>query len=240
MVKVSTFGYSDNGGRLKNEDSGGIYFYGKNLVAIIADGLGGQGDGDVASSTAVGCLSQCGITGKMPDSNSLRLWLENANDAITRKQQNKTQMKTTVVYLCIHENQAIWAHVGDSRLYHFFNETIVDYTLDHSVPQLAVLMGEISREEIPFHPQRSQLFRALGVDDFQADVNEPVDLLPGKHAFLLCTDGFWEYIKEPEMEEALRCAETAQQWVISLRELVNDRCEADHDNNTAMGIVMEV
>ena len=112
MGNVTTYGYSDAGGRPENEDHGGIFVTSKNLIAVVADGLGGQGEGGAASALALEVLLQ--------------------------RQENQTHMKTTAVYLCICEGNAVWAHIGDSRLYHFYQNRLCDFTLDHSVSHVEV------------------------------------------------------------------------------------------------------
>ncbi|MCM1224528.1 MAG: protein phosphatase 2C domain-containing protein [Lachnospiraceae bacterium] len=240
MGKVSTYGYSDPGGRHENEDNGGIYVYSKNLIAVVADGLGGQGDGDIASALALGQLSRCGEGGQLPGQEMMEQYFRRANQAILDRQKNESHMKTTAVYLCICRGRAVWAHIGDSRLYHFYEDRLCDYTLDHSVSQVAVYLGEIERKDIPRHGGRSQLLRALGCEEIQPEFHEPVELSPGRHAFLLCTDGFWEYLQDEEMENALARAGTAEEWVRSLRGTAQKRFAPDNDNNTAMAVIMEV
>lgn len=238
--RASTYAYTDTGGKKENEDTAHISVQGKNMVAVIADGLGGQGDGKAASELAVRSLSECGVKGGLPDEEELMEAFRAANHAVMEKQTNKFHMKTTAVYLCIHKLSAIWAHVGDSRLYHFWNGELVHYTLDHSVSQMAVALGEITREEIPRYPQRSRLLRALGSEGEEADVHQKIQLEEGQHAFLLCTDGFWEYLEESEIPQVLGQSKTAEMWVEELRSRVESRCGTDNDNNTAIAIILEV
>ena len=61
-------------------------------------------------------------------------------------------------------------------------------------------------------------------------------LEPGVHAFLLCTDGFWEYVLEEEMEQDLRLARSAKQWLEKMRRRLQARAPADQDNNSAIVI----
>lgn len=240
MSRVSTYGYSDVGGRPINEDSGGIYVYKDKIIAVVADGLGGQGDGNIASALALEELAGCGVQTGLPEPETIQSSFVKANEAIINRQQNRFHMKTTAVYLCIYQNRAIWAHIGDSRLYHFYRDEICHFTLDHSVSQLAVLLGEISREEIPVHAGRSRLIKALGCDEAEPEIHEAVLLEPGKHVFLLCTDGFWEYMKEEELTVSASKAETAEEWVAFLRECLEKRCGAGHDNHTAAAVFLEV
>ncbi len=240
MKRVSKYGYSDIGGRKENEDTFGIYVYGKNLVLAVADGLGGQGDGKEASRTAIASLSACGADGEFPNEEELAEAFAKANEDLMRKQSNKFHMKTTAVYLCIHKVCAIWGHIGDSRLYHFHNGKLSDYTLDHSLSQVAVALGEIGRNDIPNHSQRSRLLRALGCEGEEANIHAPVTLEQGKHAFLLCTDGFWEYLSDDEIAAVLQESESAKMWISKLKQQIEKRCESNNDNNTAAAVMLEV
>ena len=240
MGNVTTYGYSDAGGRPENEDHGGIFVTSKNLIAVVADGLGGQGEGGAASALALEVLSKCGAEGGLPGRETLETYFDQANRAILQRQENQTHMKTTAVYLCICEGNAVWAHIGDSRLYHFYQNRLCDFTLDHSVSQVAVYLGEIQRKDIPRHEGRSRLLRALGCEEIAPEIREPIRLETGRHAFLLCSDGFWEYLGDEEMEKALARAKTAEQWVDSLRKKAGKRFCQGNDNNTAMAVMLEV
>lgn len=240
MGKVTTYSYSDRGGRPDNEDSGGVYVYSDRIIAVVADGLGGQGDGGIASATALQELAKCGMQGALPSREELGGAFGRANRMILERQKNEYHMKTTAVYLCVCGSQAVWAHIGDSRLYHFYGGEMCHVTCDHSVPQLAVLVGEIERRDIPGHPQRNQLIKALGCEDIRPEIHEPVSLEPGKHVFLLCTDGFWEYLDEEKLAQSAEQCANAEQWIESLLAQIRKRFSADHDNNTALAIVVEI
>lgn len=237
---VYTYVYSDIGGRKENEDTADLRIYSNNLIAVLADGLGGQGDGKKASQLVCSHLLQCGADDKPVSEERLTEAFREANAALIRQQENSFHMKTTAVYLCIRGKQAVWAHIGDSRLYHFRQDELSDYTLDHSVSQLAVSMGEISRAEIPSYPGRSRLYRAMGTEGEEPEIHTVVTLEPGRHGFLLCSDGLWEYLTDQEIQSALRDAVSAADWVERLRNIMERRCEADHDNNTAAAVILNI
>lgn len=132
--------------------------------------------------------------------------------------------------------RALWAHVGDTRLYHFWNGKLVGQTLDHSVSQLAVDMGLITGDQIRFHEDRSRLLRALGSDSPEPEPGGPVLLAKGFHAFLLGTDGFWEYVTEPEMEETLAVSSDPRQWLSRMKLILQRKGPGDRDNASAAAI----
>lgn len=237
---INAFKYSDIGGRRVNEDTVGFLESGTHLVAVVTDGLGGQGDGNLASQCVCNSLMHCGSEGHFPSEEEIAVAFERANQELISKQQNDFHMKTTAVYLCISGNRAVWAHVGDSRLYHIFNGQLCHYTLDHSASQMAVYMGKITRDEIPNDAGRSRLLRAMGVREERPDIHEPIILEPGKHAFLLCSDGLWEYLSDEEIIKAYSNAETVQRFVGILTLVKNSRSPQDCDNNSAVAVFVEI
>ncbi len=232
--------YTDPGGRPENEDAVSVTSFGNNVVAVVADGLGGQGDGGAASSIICSSLMHCGENDVFPTEIVLADAFNQANDELIKNQSNRFHMKSTAVYLCIQGNMAIWGYVGDSRLYHLYEGKICEYTLDHSASQLAVFMGRISREDIPGDAGRNRLLRAMGVEDTQPDIHEAVRLLSGRHGFLLCSDGLWEYLTDSEIENAFIQSTTASACIRTLRRLRESRCPPDCDNNSAVAILLEV
>ena len=236
MLGEDAYAYTSCGGRRENQDSYRLVRSGENLCAALADGLGGHSGGKQAAVIAVSRLSECGAQGNMPGQDEIMSCVEKANREILDTRGGSSRMKTTAVYLCIHGEAAVWAHIGDSRLYHFRDGILCDWTLDHSVSQLAVVLGEIRRDQIPGHCERSRLLRVLGDEDMCPEIHPPIVLEKGRHAFLLCTDGFWESVTEEEMALDLYKSGTAEEWICSLRQRLLRRMEEKHDNHTAIGI----
>lgn len=149
-------------------------------------------------------------------------------------------MKTTVTLLAISGMKAAWAHVGDSRIYHFLDGELVHQTRDHSASQIAVMLGNITEAEIRFHEDRNRVYRALGQDgELKVDTHfEP--LSPGRHAFLLCTDGFWEYVLEREMEKDLAASYGPEDWIEHMRSRLSARVPAGNDNNSAAAVWVDM
>lgn len=231
--------YSEKGGRNINEDSFHGWHKGDAMCFVVADGLGGHGHGDVASQTAVEVMESL-WDGEVEPA-SWEILIRAAHNAVRRKQNDEMQMKTTVVGLMLQKDHAVWAHAGDSRLYHFYDGKLVFQTEDHSVSQLAVLMGRITKDQIRTSEDRSSIFKALGQEgEAPAPQIQEQWLEPGKHAFLLCSDGFWEYVLENEMEQDLQKSSSVKQWLAKMRERIHLRASANNDNNTAIAIWLEL
>ena len=232
--------YTDTGGRSENEDSVGVRQYGDNLVVVVADGLGGQGDGRAASQLVCESLLGCGADGMFPTVQAVEAAFDRANRELLAAQKNAFHMKTTAVYFCLNGDRAIWAHTGDSRLYHIHDGELKDYTLDHSASQLAVFLGSITRADIPCDPGRSRLIRAMGIEGETADVHEAITLEPkGQHMFLLCSDGLWEYLTDEEIVRCSACAESVKGFLEALWKLKISRSGTDCDNNTGAAILAD-
>ncbi len=233
--------YTHIGNRSVNEDSYRCGIPGPDFAyAVLADGLGGHGGGNIASQIAVQSLSQCEKLGTLPDRQQIEGWIQEANREILSRQTDACKMRTTLVFLAVAGKQAVWAHIGDSRLYHFCNGELEDYTLDHSIPQVQVKTGEITRDEIRFSPDRSKLLRAVGEENLRPEIHAPIPLARGRHAFLLCSDGFWEYLSDLEIWADLQKSATPQDWINYLRCRGEMRKSGAIDNNTAVALFVNV
>lgn len=188
---------------------------------VLADGLGGHGNGDVASNFVADCVGAAientdGFGGVFLDE-----CFDTAQEMLMEEKECKGlhSIKTTMVMLLITESCAQWGHVGDSRLYHFRDGKQLSRTIDHSVPQMLAISGQIKEKEIRHHPDRSVLLRAMGAE-WDAPAYEiaqrNLKVIKGD-SFLLCSDGFWEWIDEKTMIKILKKDQSAYD---SLREMV--------------------
>ena len=227
------------GGRPVNEDSVCIIRTDECFAAVLADGLGSHGGGDIASASATAAVkNRLPGTGIIHEAVLLDC-LETANKAILAVQKPGVAMKSTAVLLTIENACAAFAHVGDSRAYHFRNGRVHCQTVDHSVSQLAVLRGEITLAQIRFHADRNKLLRALGADEQAHGEFTALGPLQAGDAFLLCTDGFWEYVTDTEMEIDLIKSETASEWLSYMLSRIGGRIPNDCDNLSAIAVLYE-
>ena len=234
-VKIVTL--SDIGGRANNDDTVCARQKGGNAWVFVGDGLGGYAGGQMASQAAAQALMDTTHRGSLLTDERLQEAAALANGAVRQVQAQKGgKMKTTLVFLAIEDGRARWMHVGDSRLYHFRGGHLQTQTMDHSVSQMAVLMGEITPREIRFHEDRNRVLRALGGDNARPELSHTVMLTEGEDVFLLCTDGFWEYVYEEEMEAMLQRAATPEQWLREMEAVLRTRTPADNDNFTAAAV----
>jgi len=233
MIVCATL--TDRGNREINEDS--IRFDADAGFFVLADGLGGHGYGDVASRI----VTEYAISyfGRKPgDLNGCFLESQNRLIDEQRKMNASDEMKTTMVCLYISDGKALWGHVGDSRLYHFKAGKLNKRTIDHSVTQMLVTMGEIREKDIRGHVDRNRLLRVMGTDwDVpKYELGQEVEL-GSKDAFLLCSDGFWEWINESAMEKTLKKSGSPNQWIEAMKKIViKNGAGKNMDNFSAIAV----
>lgn len=241
---VQTAGFSDCGGREYNEDSYIVVTHGNIVCAVVADGLGGHGGGKEASAAAVNTIKECieeKDTNESVFANDIHQWFNLANDRVLEMQAANCKMKTTMALVCFEfgKDAVLSAHLGDTRIYHFVDGKLAYMSFDHSVSRMAVLAGEITMEEIRFHTDRNRLLKAVGNDD---EVAPEIKELPlgqsHKNAFLICTDGFWEYVTEAQMEETLLAAGSPKEWLGEMRSRLLEAAKEGNDNNTAIAVFL--
>ena len=238
----SAASYSHPGSRTDNEDSVGITVDGDRACFVLADGLGGHSGGQRASQVAVAAALEHWRTHPLHMPRELLASaIEAAHAAVRRAQREDAQyadMRTTMVILTIANGTAAWAHVGDTRLYHFSGGRIVAQSKDHSVPQFLVTNGELAPEGIRNHPDRSRLLGTLGNDEdlVYPSVKELGRPFAASDRFLLCSDGFWEDVLEPDMERTVAASAGPRTWLEAQVAIVEHKARRDRDNCTACAI----
>lgn len=221
------------GKRPENEDACFCQCRDGSLLAIVADGLGGHGNGAQASRLAVRTIAAF-LEGQPFEEDVL---LQSVIEAGNKIQSSPGGMSTAAV-LWLKSGQALAAHIGDSRIYLFRDGIPVFQTADHSAAQLGVLAGRLSWEQLRNHPDRNRLFRVLGdpgeapIPDFQE-----LTVLPGDR-FLLCTDGFWEPVTEAHMSGALSRSQTPEQWLDAMLVKLVQADLPEQDNATAIAVFL--
>ena len=244
--------YTNIGERADNEDSVmSIYNEDIGYSFIVADGLGGHGRGKEASNMTVEvfkeqfeeiCKKISGDDNKeFPMSEYLELSFNKAQQMLEEEQdkiKSPSELKTTGVALTICEDKLMWGHIGDSRLYLFNNNKLIERTLDHSVPQMLVLAKEIKEKKIRNHPDRNRLLRVLGARNIELKVDySDIKDVEECQAFLLCSDGFWECITERKMVKFLRRSKTVEEWLTMMVKEVNKNGKGTNmDNNSAIAV----
>ena len=233
MVDVAML--TKRGGRDHNEDYITKAEYEDQMCLILCDGLGGHACGEVASElVATSVAEHFEKRGYYPD--FLKDAFEGAQQALLEEQERRdlnNSMKTTLVVLVITPELIQWAHIGDSRLYRIYdNGAKYQRTRDHSLVQILCDTGEIRESEIREHEDRNKLMRAMGAKWGSKTYDVSAVLERGEtQAFVLMTDGFWEYVYEEEMLATLRDADSAETWIHAMENYVLERADMTKTDN---------
>ncbi|MEU7104558.1 PP2C family serine/threonine-protein phosphatase [Streptomyces sp. NPDC046215] len=185
-----------------NEDSG---YAGPRLLAI-ADGMGGQAAGEVASSEVISTLVT--LDDDVPGSDiltSLGTAVQRANDQLRVMVEEDPQLEgmgTTLTALLWTGQRLGLVHVGDSRAYLLRDGVLTQITQDHTWVQRLVDEGRITEEEATTHPQRSLLMRALGSGD-HVEPDLSIREVRAGDRYLICSDGLSGVVSHQTMEETL-------------------------------------
>lgn len=209
----------------------------KGFLAVVADGLGGHGGGNIASRVAAETLQAGFLANPRVSREVLQAVFDRANRAVLEQQTPQTRMQSTVVSLFYDGECLAFAHAGDSRLYHFLDGRLVCQTMDHSVTQMAALAGEISTKEIRFHEDRNRVLRTLGGEEpVRVELKIETYRVSSRDAFLLCTDGFWEYVWEDEMAVDLSKSAGPEEWLTYMIARIGGRMNGKNDNFSAVAL----
>ncbi|MEU6243318.1 Stp1/IreP family PP2C-type Ser/Thr phosphatase [Streptomyces sp. NPDC047024] len=201
-----------------NEDSG---YAGPRLLAI-ADGMGGQAAGEVASSEVISTLVT--LDDDVPGSDLLTTLgqaVQYANDQLRGMVEEDPQLEgmgTTLTALLWTGQRLGLVHVGDSRAYLLRDGMLTQITQDHTWVQRLVDEGRITEEEATTHPQRSLLMRALGSGD-HVEPDLSVREVRAGDRYLICSDGLSGVVSHQTMEETLASYQGPQETVQELIQL---------------------
>lgn len=188
--------------RTSNQDS----HYVCDKWCIIADGMGGHNGGEVASQTAIEIIKTSLMQQSLSIGALLKTAINNANTAIynmSLEDPNLEGMGTTAVLCYFDENEAVIAHVGDSRAYHLLPVGLRQITNDHSIVQELIESGTITPNEAKSHPQKNLITRAIGTEStIDVDINH-VKFCSGDY-FLLCSDGLTSFVTDSEITKIIK------------------------------------
>jgi len=190
--------------RADNEDAA----YAGRRGVVVADGMGGQAAGEVASATSVDAAARAlearttGGPDEIGAESLLRDVAARAHEALrglVDADPALTGTSTTFTALVCDEGGVVLGHVGDSRAYRWRDGQLDQLSHDHTLVQSMVDAGRISPRQARDSHQRHLLLRALGAERPVGLDLLPVDLLPGDRV-LLCSDGLSDLVEDPEIE----------------------------------------
>jgi serine/threonine protein phosphatase PrpC len=218
--------------REQNEDAYGF----RENIFVVADGMGGHQAGEIASAIAVETILAANFTTAIET--ELYQAIQKANDSILAAVDQNPEldgMGTTVAVLVVRMAMVYLAHVGDSRIYHYSKQRLVQLTQDHSLVAELVKNGEISASEAKHHPQRNILTQALGSKgEIRSEFQTIACSLGDK--FLICSDGLSGIVDEATIAAVLQLDLEPQLLAEKLVNLANE--QGGNDNITV--IIVEI
>jgi serine/threonine protein phosphatase PrpC len=209
------------------------------VLAVVADGMGGHTGGAMAAQQVVSTAQQIFENYSTKDESPQKLLTNIIHEShliITLSSYTSEQEPhSTIVAMLLQKDRADWAYVGDSRLYHFRNQPLIQRTIDHSYVEQLFKEGKITAAEKETHPNKNILVHCLGgqnpplIDFGSTDKLEPND------CFILCSDGLWAYFTDIELGAILSsCApRVASEQLIAL---ARER-GAGHGDNVSLAII---
>lgn len=240
-MKFDVYEYTSQGGRNYNEDSVGSYYNSNGGIFVVADGLGGHSRGEEASAVAVETIIDGWELNAKDMFAQFNAKFSEANVKILELQKlRKCVMKTTAAVLAIDGEKAVMANTGDSRVYFFHKKELHAYTNDHSVAYKKYKSGEITREQIATDDDQSCLLRAIGSEErYQPEIIECNVPIVSGDAFMLCSDGAWEYLRDTEILIDLLKSQTAKRWSELLMLRIMERIgNAENDNLSIITVII--
>jgi serine/threonine protein phosphatase PrpC len=198
------------GGRTYNQDRLGHWQTAESTLLVVADGMGGHANGDVAAQLVVEHLGAEFERAARPRIADPDLFLyrriAGAHALLGRAARARgfDEVPRTTIAACVVQGaRAYWLHVGDSRLYHIRADRVIARTKDHTRVQRLLDEGRIGAQDVHVHPERNVLLQCLGgpvpprVVPATSAALEPGDVL------LLCSDGLWGPVAEEELAREL-------------------------------------
>ena len=221
-IRLSWAQAGEIGMRSTNQDAMGAARNGALACFVIADGTGGHQGGEVASRIVVDALLGAFAAEPAFGAQSLLSYVGQSIAQVAQAKlgdQKLSDMSSSVAALLVDEQAAcaVWAHLGDTRIYLFRAGRLLTVTKDHSLTQQLIDAGYASAAQLRTHPQRNILLAAVGAEgEIPVAASEHVVALMPGDALLACSDGLWEWVLESEMEQALLGASDSEDWLAAM------------------------
>ncbi|MBG9983800.1 Stp1/IreP family PP2C-type Ser/Thr phosphatase [Aerococcaceae bacterium DSM 111022] len=193
--------------RSSNQDYADVFEnqFGQSLF-VLCDGVGGNKAGDVASEMTTQFLGErFQEIADALNTETTQEWLNQNIEAVNAyifeeslKRPEWSGMSTTLVVTVVLEDQLWIGYVGDSRAYRFFQDELVQLTEDHSLVNILIQSGEITKQEGEVHPQRNVVTQSIGgtpdvSPDFLSVNKDEFDVL------MLCSDGLTNMVSRDQL-----------------------------------------
>jgi serine/threonine protein phosphatase PrpC len=232
------------GGREENQDRVSAVVAEQAALLVVVDGMGGHANGARAAEVTQQVILDSFWHTPHPMFDPLgflHLTLGRAHEEVVKLGSSLSiehRPRATCAVCVVQQGATWWAHVGDSRLYHLRQGTLVSRTRDHSHVELLLREGLITPDQAQVHPMRNFVECCLGGDPILPDMTlakrrplEPNDVL------LVCTDGMWAGVRDAEIASELGAAGVPlRETLTALAERAVVRTGAASDNTSAAAL----
>ncbi len=199
------------GDRQDNQDRAAIVVSDDAALMLVFDGMGGHADGASAAATGIAVVQEIFTSSRQPifdPQGFLYMALSRAHDEVVALGADVAvdfRPRATCALCLVQEGGAYWAHIGDSRIYHVRDDTVLSRSRDHSHVEVLIQEGAISEEEALDHPMRNFVECCIGGDAPVPDMSLTAmkKLAPGD-VLLACSDGLWSGLGDADMAQIAR------------------------------------
>lgn len=238
---MTQIGFKTDKGRKRGRNEDSLFVMPKEEIYIVADGVGGQNSGELASTMAVKGIAEY-IKSNLLQGSECEEELQNyfldcmrlVNGLIyeaAKQSPENSGMATTAVLVYLNKRTAYFVNIGDSRAYLYRSGQISQVTEDHTYVNELVKGGSITRAQAETHPQKNMITRALGGDDkvlpdfYRLETNK-------EDVIILCTDGLYGEVTTGEI--CSLTAETSSMSTLSAKLVERANENGGHDNITVI------
>ncbi len=208
---------SVKGEQQKNHDAVGILEESYCSCFAIADGKSSAAIADLVVQTI---LNDFGAQSEISTSTLPRFFDHAQKELVAFQQKDLSPGSTSAAVLLTDGSLALWAHIGDCRIYHLQDGLLYEITPDHSDSYTRFEAGELRYPKIRTDRLRQNVTRMMGMDqNFLPAFSKPM-MVRKNDSFLVCTDGFWENIHERQIERCLKHSRTAAAWLKKMQKIV--------------------
>lgn len=232
-------GFKTDKGKMRSNNEDACFVMIRDKVFIIADGVGGNKSGEIASRTAINEVAKYveehpldGIKTSKSINDYFNECIKNCNFKILESAQRFEEnrgMATTLVVGYLHKKKLYIFNIGDSRAYYYRNDRLEQITIDHTYVNSLVKAGLISKEEAEIHENKNMITRAVGAD-YLVDADAFQLKVCKDDIILMCTDGLYGEVPDEEIIEVLKEDNTMGEKCRKLIDMAN--ANGGNDNIT--------
>lgn len=240
MIK---FGVKSDKGKKRQSNEDSYFVLPNENVYMVADGVGGNNSGEVASSEAVTTIAHMIKNRKLDDlqedliENFFKNCIKTVNEKIFsagKEDEANRGMATTLIICYVRGNTAYFMNIGDSRAYLYREGNLDQITEDHTYVNTLLKLGVITEEQMEDHQKGHVITRALGADEEVEPDFYKVEI-EDKDIFLLCSDGLYGEVKEKTIVEIIEREKNNMQNLTQELIFAANRA-GGRDNITALGL----